>query len=233
MIDAYLWYTGNPRKILVMFEETGLNYEVHVVNIRTGEQFAPDFLKISPNNKVPVIVDRDGPGGAPLSVFESGAILEYLGDKSGQLLPRDGAARYKVIEWLHFIAAGLSPALGQAHYFVNEYPEGNEHAAARFRNETARCFRVLERELGSRDWVAIPDYSIADISAYGRVRGWKAAGVDIDETPRLKDWLARMEDRPAVKRAHAVIEDIRAKHDTPMSEEAHSILYGERQMEGH
>jgi len=233
MIDAYLWYTGNPRKILVMFEETGLDYEVHVVNIRTGEQFTDDFLKISPNNKVPVIVDRDGPGGAPLSVFESGAILEYLGDKTGQLLPRDGAARYKVIEWLHLVAANLSPALGQAHYFVTEFPEGNEHAAARFRDETARVFRVLEGQLADRDWIATPEYSIADISAYGRVRGWKNAGVQIDETPRLKDWLQRMEDRPAVKRAHAVIEDMRAKHNTPMSEDAHSILYGARQMAGH
>ncbi len=232
MIDAYLWYTGNPRKILVMFEETGLDYEVHVVNIRTGEQFADDFLAISPNNKVPVIVDRDGPGGAPLSVFESGAILEYLGDKTGQLLPPDGAARYKVIEWLHLVAANLSPALGQAHYFVTEFPEGNEHAAARFRDETARVFRVLEGQLAERDWIAMPEYSIADISAYGRVRGWKNAGVQIDETPRLKDWLQRMEDRPAVKRAHAVIEDMRAQHATPMSEEAHSILYGERQMAG-
>jgi GST-like protein len=230
MIDAYLWYTGNPRKILVMFEETGLDYEVHVVNIRTGEQFAPDFLEISPNNKVPVIVDRDGPGGKPVSVFESGAILEYLGDKTGQLLPRDGAARYKVIEWLHLVAANLGPALGQAHYFVNEFPEGNAHAAARFRDETARVFRVLDRQLGDMDWIATPDYSIADISAYGRVRGWKAAGVDIDETPRLKDWLRRIEGRPAVKRAHAVTEEMRAKHDTPMSDEAHSILYGERQM---
>ena len=229
MIDAYLWYTGNPRKILVMFEETGLDYEIHVVNIRTGEQFEPKFLKLCPNNKVPVIVDNDGPGGEPLSVFESGAILEYLGDKTGQLLPRDGAVRYKVIEWLHLVASNLSPALGQAHYFVTEFPDGNEQAAARFRGETARVFRVLDGELANRDWIATPDYSIADISAYGRVRGWKNAGVQIDDTPRLKGWLQRMEDRPAVKRADAVIGEMRAEHMTAMSEEAHSILYGERQ----
>lgn len=232
MIDAYLWFTGNPRKILVMFEETGLEYEVHVVNIWTGEQFDPEFLKISPNNKVPVIVDRDGPGGQPLSVFESGAILEYLGDKTGRLLPREGAARYKVIEWLHLVAANLSPALGQAHYFVSEFPEGNEHAADRFRNETARVFRVLDEQLVDKDWIATPDYSIADISAYGRVRGWKAAGVQIDDTPRLKDWLARVEDRPAVKRADAVIGEMRAANTTVADDETHSILYGARQMAG-
>ena len=232
MIDAYLWYTGNPRKILVMFEETGLDYETHVVNIRTGEQFDPAFLELCPNNKVPVIVDRDGPGGEPVSVFESGAILEYLGDKTGQLLPKAGAARYKVIEWLHLVAANLGPALGQAHYFVTEYPQGNDHAAARFRNETARVFRVLDGQLKDKDWIATAEYSIADISAYGRVRGWKNAGIGIDDTPRLKDWLQRMEDRPAVKRADAVIGEMRKDHLTQMSEEAHSILYGERQMAG-
>jgi GST-like protein len=232
MIDAYLWYTGNPRKILVMFEETGLDYDIKVVNIRTGEQFGPDFLKLCPNNKVPVIVDHDGPGGETFSVFESGAILEYLGDKTGQMLPKEGAARYKVIEWLHLVAANLSPALGQAHYFVTEFPEGNEQAADRFRNETARVFRVLDDQLVNKDWIATPEYSIADISAYGRVRGWKAAGIQIDDTPRLKDWLQRMEDRPAVKRADEVIGKIRDEYLTDMTEEAHSILYGERQMAG-
>ena len=232
MIDAYLWYTGNPRKILVMFEETGLDYEVHVVNIRTGEQFDPDFLKLCPNNKVPVIVDRDGPGGTPLSVFEPGAILEYLADKTGRLLPADGAGRYKVIEWLHLIAANLSPALGQAHYFVTEFPEGNQHAADRFRNETARVFRVLEGQLAAREWIATAEYSIADISAYGRVRGWKNAGVQIDDTPRLKAWLQRMEDRPAVLRADAVIGEMRAGLPKVDKEETQSILYGARQMAG-
>ncbi len=230
MIDAYLWVTGNPRKILVMLEETGLDYEVHVVNIWTGEQFDPDFLELSPNNKVPVINDRDGPGGAPLSVFESGAILEYLADKSGQFLPADGAGRYKVIEWLHLVAANLSPALGQAHYFVTEFPQASEHAANRFRNETARVFRVLDEQLVDKDWIATAEYSIADISAYGRVRGWKNAGVQIDDSPRLKDWLARMEARPAVGRADAVIGEMRAGLTTGMSDETHSILYGERQM---
>lgn len=232
MIDAYLWYTGNPRKILVMLEETGVDYRVRVVNIRRGEQFDPGFLEISPNNKVPAIVDDDGPGGEAVSVFESGAILEYLADKTGELLPKEGAGRYKVLEWLHLSVANLGPALGQAHYFVTEFPDGNAHAAERFRNETARVFRVLEGQLSDRDWVAIPEFSIADISCYGRVRGWKNAGVEIDDTPRLKEWLARIEARPAVRRAHAVIEEIRDAHATPMSEEAHSILYGARQMAG-
>ena len=192
----------------------------------------PDFLKLCPNNKVPVIVDRDGPGGTPLSVFESGAILEYLADKTGRLLPADGAGRYKVIEWLHLIAANLSPALGQAHYFVTEFPEGNQHAADRFRNETARVFRVLEGQLAAREWIATAEYSIADISAYGRVRGWKNAGVQIDDTPRLKAWLQRMEDRPAVLRADAVIGEMRAGLPKVDKEETQSILYGARQMAG-
>lgn len=230
MIDAYLWVTGNPRKILVMFEETGLDYQVHVVNIYAGEQFAPDFLKLSPNNKVPVIIDQDGPGGAPLSVFESGAILEYLADKSGRLLPTEGAGRYKVLEWLHLVAANLSPALGQAHYFVTEFPDASQHAADRFRNETARVFRVLDECLADKDWIATAEYSIADISAYGRVRGWKNAGIQIDDTKRLKDWLARMEARPAVGRADAVINEMRAGLPKVDSKETHSILYGERQM---
>ena len=230
MIDAYLWVTGNPRKILVMFEETGLDYRVHVVNIYAGEQFAPDFLKLSPNNKVPVIVDQDGTGGAPLSVFESGAILEYLADKSGRFLPTEGAGRYKVLEWLHLVAANLSPALGQAHYFVTEFPDASQHAADRFRNETARVFRVLDECLADKDWIATAEYSIADISAYGRVRGWKNAGIQIDDTKRLKDWLARMEARPAVGRADAVINEMRAGLPKVDSEETHSILYGERQM---
>ena len=217
MIDAYLWVTGNPRKILVMFEETGLDYRVHVVNIYAGEQFAPDFLKLSPNNKVPVIVDQDGTGGAPLSVFESGAILEYLADKSGRFLPTEGAGN-------------LSPALGQAHYFVTEFPDASQHAADRFRNETARVFRVLDECLADKDWIATAEYSIADISAYGRVRGWKNAGIQIDDTKRLKDWLARMEARPAVGRADAVINEMRAGLPKVDSKETHSILYGERQM---
>ncbi|MBT4006446.1 MAG: glutathione S-transferase family protein [Rhodospirillales bacterium] len=229
-IDAYLWTTGNARKIFVMFEETGLEYNTLIVNIRKGEQFAPDFLKISPNNKIPVIVDPDGPDGETLSIFESGAILEYLGDKSGQLLPKSGVARYKVIEWLHLVAANLGPALGQAHYFVHEFPEGNEHAATRFRNETARLFKVLDEQLIDKDWIATDAYTIADISAYGRVRGWKNAGIQIDDTPRLKDWLARIEARPAVQRADKIIQDLNTKLRGDVAVDQHSILYGDRQM---
>ncbi|MFT5538814.1 MAG: GST-like protein [Alphaproteobacteria bacterium] len=231
MIDAYLWTTGNARKIFVMFEEAGIDYTCRIVNIRKGEQFAPEFLKISPNNKIPVIVDHDGPDGETVSVFESGAILEYLADKSGQLLPKSGAARYKVIEWLHLVAANLGPSLGQAHYFVTEFPEGNAHAADRFRNETARLFRVLDEQLIDKDWIALPEYTIADISAYGRVRGWKNAGVQIDDTPRLKDWLERMEARPAVKRVDGIIQDYNAKLRGDVAEDQHSILYGERQFQ--
>lgn len=229
MIDAYIWTTGNGRKVAVMLEETGLEAEIHPVNIRRGEQFAPEFLRISPNNKIPAIVDRDGPGGAPLAVFESAAILMYLAEKAGMLLPAETAARYGALQWLIFSVAGLGPAVGQAHYFRGRAAEGNAHAAERFTREVGRLFRVMDERLAGSEWLGGPEYSIADISAYGRTRGWKNAGQDIDETPRVRDWLARIEARPAVRRADRLIEEMRAAHETPMDDEARAIMYGERQ----
>lgn len=229
MIDLYTWTTGNGRKIVMMLEETGMAYEVHPVNIRRGEQFHPDFLRISPNNKVPAIVDRDGPGGKPLAVFESAACLMYLAEKTGKLLPADVAGRYAVMQWLILSVAGLGPVIGQAHYFHGPGKDGNERAAERFTNETRRVFNVLENRLAEVPWLGGADYSIADISTYGRANGWKAAGLKIDDTPRLKDWLARVEERPASQRAGAVIEDIRAKYDTPLDDAARELLYGKGQ----
>jgi GST-like protein len=229
MIDLYTWTTGNGRKIVIMLEEVGLDYEVHPVNIYKGEQFAPDFLKISPNNKVPAIVDRDGPGGKALSVFESAACLMYLAEKTGQLMPADVAARYDVIQWLVLTVAGLGPAIGQAHYFHGPGKDGNEAAAARFTKETARMFNVLDRRLRESPWIGGAEYSIADISAVGRVAGYKNAGVDINETPALAAWLERVDARPASVRAAKVIADLRAAHATPVDNAARDILYGDTQ----
>ncbi len=231
MIDLYTWTTGNGRKIVVMLEEVGLPYQVHPVNIRRGDQFAPEFLKISPNNKVPVIVDRDGPGGRPVSVFESAACLMYLAEKTGKLMPQDVAARYDVIQWLVLTVAGLGPAIGQAHYFHGPGKDGNERAAERFTKETQRVFHVLDERLGESEWLGGSDFSIADISAHGRVGGYRNAGVDIDRTPNLKAWLARVDARPASRRAVAVIEDIRKNYDTPLDAAARDIMYGDRQFD--
>lgn len=229
MIDLYTWTTGNGRKIVMMLEEAGLPYEIHPVNIRRGDQFKPEFLAISPNNKVPAIVDRDGPGGKPLAVFESAACLMYLAEKTGKLMPSDIGGRYAVMQWLILSVAGLGPVIGQAHYFHGPGKDGNERAAERFTSETRRVFGVLEKRLGETPWLGGDEYSIADISTYGRANGYKAAGVDIDETPRLKDWIARIEARPASIRAGAVIDDIRAKYDTPLDAAAKELLYGKAQ----
>lgn len=229
MIDLYTWTTGNGRKIVMMLEEVGLVYEAHPVNIRRGDQFKPEFLKISPNNKVPAIVDRDGPGGAPLAVFESAACLMYLAEKSGGLMPADMAARYDVIQWLVLSVAGLGPAIGQAHYFHGPGKEGNERAAARFTRETGRTFNVLDRHLAGHEWLGADTYSIADISAYCRVGGWRNAGVDIDDFPNLKAWHARIKARPATEKAVAVVEKIREKYDTPLDDAARDIMYGDAQ----
>lgn len=229
MIELYTWTTGNGRKVVLMLEETGIPYAIHPVNIRRGDQFKPDFLAISPNNKIPAIVDTEGPGGEPLAVFESAAVLMYLAEKTGQLMPSEMAARYAVIQWLVLSVAGIGPAIGQAHYFRGPGKEGNERAAERFTNETARVFRVLDRRLKESPWLGGPEYSIADISSYGRVRGWKNAGVDIGEMPYLRDWLARIEARPAARRTDAVLEKLRKEHDTPLDDRARDIMYGKTQ----
>ncbi|MFM2129548.1 MAG: hypothetical protein RL477_1094 [Pseudomonadota bacterium] len=229
MIELYTWTTGNGRKIVMMLEEVGVPYEVHPVNIRRGDQFRPEFLQISPNNKVPAIVDRDGPGGRPLAVFESAACLMYLAEKTGLLLPADITGRYAAMQWLILSVAGLGPVIGQAHYFHGPGKDGNERAAERFTDETRRVFNVLEKRLGEAPWLGGDDYSIADISTYGRAAGWKAAGLNIDDTPRVKDWLARIEARPASGRAAKVIDDIRAKYDVPLDDAAKELLYGKAQ----
>ena len=208
MITLYTWTTPNGRKISIALEEMGLPYEVKPINIGKDEQFAPDFLRIAPNNKIPAIVDHDAPGG-PLSIFESGAILQYLADKTGQFLPASGAGRYKVLEWLNWQMGGLGPMLGQLNYFANRAPEKLPLAIGRFRDEGVRLMHVMEKQLASHAFLGGADYSIADMAAYGwtlgGLPGLKALAPDqLGPTPATDLWLMTVGGRDAVKRGMAV-----------------------------
>jgi GST-like protein len=206
VIDVYTWTTGNGRKIPIFLEETGLPYRLHMVNIRTGEQFKPEFVALCPNSKIPAIVDQDGPGGKPLTMFESGAILIYLGDKTGKLIGSDAAGRYHAIEWVMFQMANVGPLFGQANHFLNKTPEKIPYAIDRYSKEAKRITKVLEDRLGQAEYLA-GDYSIADIATYVWLRNPKNEGISLDDYPNVKRWFNAIDARPAVQRAHAKIED--------------------------
>ncbi len=228
MIDLYYWPTPNGHKVTIFLEETGLEYRIVPINIRKGEQFAPEFLKISPNNRMPAIVDTDGPGGKPFSLFESGAILLYLAEKTGKLMPSETRARYRVIEWLMFQMANVGPMLGQAGHFRNAAPEKIPYAIERYTNESRRLFNVLDRRLAEVPFVA-GDYSIADIATYPWVvAALKAQPEQLDSRPNLKRWIDALAARPAVQKGMAVMADQPQK---PLTEDERSILYGSKQHE--
>jgi len=228
MIDLYYWPTPNGHKVTIFLEEAGLEYRIVPINIRKGEQFAPEFLKISPNNRMPAIVDTDGPGGKPFSLFESGAILLYLAEKTGRLMPSETRARYRVIEWLMFQMANVGPMLGQAGHFRNAAPEKIPYAIERYTNESRRLFNVLDRRLAEVSFVA-GDYSIADIATYPWiVAALKAQPEQLDTRPNLKRWIDALAARPAVQKGMAVMADQPQK---PLTEEERSILYGCKQHE--
>jgi GST-like protein len=228
MIDLYYWPTPNGHKVTIFLEETGLEYRIVPINIRKGEQFAPEFLKISPNNRMPAIVDTDGPGGKPFSLFESGAILLYLAEKTGRLMPSETRARYRVIEWMMFQMANVGPMLGQAGHFRNAAPEKIPYAIERYTNESRRLFNVLDRRLAEVPFVA-GDYSIADIATYPWiVAALKAQPEQLDTRPNLKRWIDALAARPAVQKGMAVMADQPQK---PLTEEERSILYGSKQHE--
>jgi GST-like protein len=208
MISLYTWTTPNGRKVSIALEELGLPYEVHPVNIGANEQFTPDFLAVSPNNKIPAIVDHGAPGG-PLSIFESGAILLYLAERTGALLPPEPAARAQVLEWLFWQVGGVGPMFGQLFYFAVRAPEKLPHAIARFQDESIRLLGVLDRRLQTSLFVGGETYSIADIATYpwvsaaiGLIRG--TAGDAVPPTPGVDRWLAELGARPAVQRGMAV-----------------------------
>ncbi|MCP9758747.1 glutathione S-transferase family protein [Aquitalea sp. S1-19] len=204
MIELYTWGTPNGKKISVALEELDLPYTVFPVDINQGEQFAPDFLKISPNNKIPAIVDPDGPDGTALALFESGAILIYLADKTGRLLPAAGAARYRVLQWLMFQMGGFGPMLGQAHHFLRYAPETLPYAQKRYHDETLRLYGVLDRQLADHRFVAGSDYSIADIALYPWVARHEWHMVALADFPHVQRWADMMAARPAVQRGMAV-----------------------------
>lgn len=225
-IDLYYWPTPNGWKISIMLEECGLPYTVIPVNIGKGDQFKADFLKISPNNRMPAIVDPEGPDGKPISIFESGAILQYLGRKTGQFYPADERGRVEVDEWLFWQMAGFGPMLGQTHHFRLYAPEKVPYAIDRYTNETHRLYGVLNKRLEDREFVA-GAYSIADMACIGWAKGWEKQGQDIREFPHVQRWMETLKARPAVARGLAVGAELRnpAGISTP---EERAILFGQR-----
>jgi glutathione S-transferase len=228
-IELYYWPTPNGWKISIMLEECRLPYVMKPVAIGKGEQFRPEFLRISPNNRIPAIVDPDGPGGRAISVFESGAILQYLGRKTGKFYPADERKRVAVEEWLFWQMAGLGPMAGQAGHFLNYAKEGNEYAVKRYTDEVHRLFGAMNTRLEGRKFLA-GDYSIADMACIGWVLAGIRAGTNIDEFPNLKAWVARLRARPAVERGLALGRELRQAQasDPKAQEEARKILFGQR-----
>ncbi|MDB5831701.1 MAG: hypothetical protein JWR14_1531, partial [Caballeronia sp.] len=188
MIDVYSWATPNGHKIHIMLEELGLEYKPIPIDIGAGDQFTPEFLAISPNNKIPAIIDSDGPDGKPLALFESGAILFYLAEKTGKFLPLDPVGRYTTMQWLMFQMGGVGPMLGQAHHFRIYAPEKIEYAVNRYSNEARRLYGVMDKQLGVTRFLAGNDYSIADIATFPWTRSWKNQGIELDEFPNVKRW---------------------------------------------
>jgi GSH-dependent disulfide-bond oxidoreductase len=230
MIDAYSWATPNGHKVHIMLEETGLEYRVHPVDIGAGDQFKPEFLAISPNNKIPAIVDSDGPEGKPLSVFESGAILIYLAEKTGRLLPQAPAARYATLQWLMFQMGGLGPMLGQAHHFRIYAPEKIEYAVNRYTNEAKRLYGVMDKQLGKTQYLASDEYTIADIASFPWTRSWQNQGIELAEFPNVKRWHEAIAARPAVQRGVEVLASARR---ALTDDKARDILFGATQYAKH
>ena len=210
-----------------MLEELGVPYEIKYVHIGKGEQFEPSFLEIAPNNRMPAIIDPEGPDGKPISVFESGAILQYLGRKFDKFYPRDERARVEVEQWLMWQMGGLGPMAGQCHHFRKYAPEPIQYAIDRYTNETNRLYGVMNKRLAARKYLAC-DYSIADIACYGWAMLWEGQGQDIAQFPNLRKWLDRMKKRPAVRKGVDVGKDYRAKMDLAADEEARKIMFGQK-----
>lgn len=223
MIDLYTWPTPNGHKIHILLEELGLAYKVHAIDIGKGEQFKPKFLKISPNNKIPALVDSDGPDGQPISLFESGAIMLYLAAKTGRFLPATDGAKYDVLQWLMFQMGGLGPMLGQAHHFRIYAPEKIDYAVNRYTNEAKRLYGVLDQQLKTKQWIAGGEYSIADMAIFPWLRSWQNQGIDWADYPHLKVWYDRISERPAVQKAVLVLADARKPLTDP---KAHQALFG-------
>jgi len=209
MIEVYSWATPNGHKVHIMLEECGLPYRAIPVNIGAGDQFKPEFLAISPNNKIPAIVDPDGPDGQPISMFESGAILLYLASKTGRFLPEDTRGKFQALEWLMFQMGSIGPMLGQTHHFRIYAPEKIGYAIERYTNEARRLYGVMDRRLAKTRYIGGPDYGIADIAIFPWLRSWKNQGIDWNEFPHLRGWFDEIAARPAVQRGVEVLASLR------------------------
>jgi GSH-dependent disulfide-bond oxidoreductase len=225
VIDLHYWTTPNGHKVTIFLEEAGLPYRVVPVNISKGDQFKPEFLRISPNNRIPAIVD-DGPagGGRPISVFESGAILQYLAEKTGKFLPKDLHGRVEVMQWLFWQMGGLGPMAGQNHHFGQYAPEKIPYAVERYVKETNRLYGVLDKRLADREFVG-GEYSIADMASYPWVVPYERQGQRLEDFPNLKRWFETIRDRPAVVRAYELAKKINVQ--PTVSEESKSVLFGQ------
>jgi GST-like protein len=225
MIDLYYWTTPNGHKITMFLEEAGMPYRIVPINIGKGEQFAPDFLGIAPNNRIPAIVDHQpADGGAPLALFESGAILLYLADKSARFIAPDLRGRSEAIQWLFWQMGGLGPMAGQNHHFTQYAPEKVPYAIARYTKETARLYAVLDKHLAGREFIA-GGYSIADMACYPWIVPHEKQGQNLDDFPNLKRWFDSIRERPATQRAYALAKEI---NPAPvMDDEAKRILFGQ------
>jgi len=227
MIDLYFWPTPNGQKISIMLEEVALEYRVHPVNILRGEQFRRSFLRLNPNNKIPVIVDRRGPGGRPYTLFESGAILQYLADKTGRLLPRRGRARWDVLQWINFQVANVGPMFGQCGHFLGYAPRRIPYAIDRYRNETLRLYGVMDRRLGQSKYLA-GRYSIADVATWPWVDVRWLHRIDLEDFPNVGRWYRAVGERPAVRRGMALLAE-RTKIGDP-DEETREVFFGRTQL---
>ncbi|MFN5046650.1 glutathione binding-like protein [Roseateles sp.] len=226
MIEVYSWPTPNGHKVHIMLEECDLPYKVIPVDIGSGAQFDTEFLSISPNNKIPAIVDPVGPDGRPMALFESGAILLYLASKAGKLLPESTRNKYEVLQWLMFQMGGVGPMLGQAHHFRIYAPEKIPYAIERYTNEAKRLYGVINKRLASSRYLGGHDYSIADIATFPWLRSWKNQGIELADYPHLKGWFDEIAARPAVQRGLAVL----AEQRKPLvSEQAREVLFGAKQ----
>jgi GST-like protein len=224
MIELHYWPTPNGHKITMFLEEAGLPYRIVPVDIRAGDQFKPEFLKIGPNNRMPAIVDREpADGGEPVSVFESGAILVYLGEKTGRFLPREPRARKTVLEWLFWQVGGLGPMAGQNHHFSGYAPEKIPYAIERYVKETARLYGVLDRRLAGRAWIAGDDYSVADMACYPWIVPYERQAQRLEDFPNVKRWFEAVAARQGTQRAYAAAEPYQPG---PMTEEQKKLLFG-------
>ena len=230
MVTLYAWPTPNAHKVSIMLEECAIEYKVVTVDITAGDQFKSDFLAISPNNRMPALVDDQGPEGKAISIFESGAILIYLADKVCRLMPAGGNARYDVLQWLMFQMGNLGPICGQAHHFREAAPERVPYAINRFTNEAERLYHVMDRRLKEIDYLAGKDYSIADIACWPWVRVHRYHGQRWEDFPNVKRWFDDVAVRPAVQKGMKLLINKRAKTRDVLNQEARDILFGQTQM---